>query len=331
MEAQNVNGLTYLEEEAYEENIERFVRPILKSNRSSGYFHSFDEKRIYYQSFIHPHPKAAIVISHGFCEFTAKFEELIYYFYQGGYSVYIFDYRGHGYSERSVKDRCLVHVSSYEEYVQDLNSFVTNIVRKSSSKEKLVLYGHSMGGAIAALYLEQYPKVFTCAILSTPMLQINMGGLPVVAELVLQMMKLLGKDKAYVMGHRAFDGIPDFEGSSCNSRARYDLIFNKRLKDENYQTYGASNGWALASIRAIRKLQKNARHVHTPILLFQARMDTTVKPGGQIRFVKHTKNTRLVIVPDSKHEIYNGSTQVVKDYVTQIFAYLDETLYKPNL
>lgn len=327
MKSLNGNSLTFIEEEKYEEKIEHLVRPILKSNKISGYFNSFDEKRIYYECIIHPHPKAAIVISHGFCEFTAKFEEVIFYFFQAGYSVFIFDYRGHGYSERLLEDKCMVHVSTYEEYVHDLNSFVTKIVQIKSPNQKLVLFGHSMGGTIAALYLEHFSKVFTCGILSTPMLQINMGILPVsMVELILQIMRLLGKNKAYVFGHRAFDGVSNFETSSCISKARYDHIFNKRLQDENYQTYGASNGWTLASIRAIRKLHRNARRIITPILLFQAKKDTTVKPEGQIRFAKNTINTQLVIVPDSKHEIYNGSTKMIEDYFSKILEFLNEIL-----
>ncbi len=87
--------------------------------------------------------------------------------------------------------------------------------------------------------------------------------------------------KNYVSGHGAFDGIPLFEASSCLSEARYKDIFTKRLQDKNYRTYGVSCAWTLASLRAVRKLNKNAKRVKTPVPLFQAGSDTTVKPGGQ--------------------------------------------------
>ena len=61
-------------------------------------------KELHYESYVNKDAKGVIVISHGFCEFTLKFEEVIFRFYEKGYSVYIIDHRGHGYSHRSVKD-----------------------------------------------------------------------------------------------------------------------------------------------------------------------------------------------------------------------------------
>ncbi len=43
---------------------------------------------------------------------------------------------------------------------------------------KLFLLAHSMGGAISARYLERWPDDIKAAVLSSPMLGINLGGLP---------------------------------------------------------------------------------------------------------------------------------------------------------
>jgi lysophospholipase len=82
----------------------------------------------------------------------------------------------------------------------------------------------------------------------------------------------------------------------------------------------------LASLRAVRKLHKNAKLVDTPVLLFQAGNDKTVKPGGQKRFAKKSKNTKLVVITDSKHEIYNGNDIIRKEYYHKIFSFLDKQL-----
>lgn len=319
------NDKIFLGEEDYMDKMERIVRPLLKMNCKTGYFTSFDGTRIFYECYEHPREKAAIVMSHGFCEFTKKFEEVIFYFFQAGYSVYIPDHRGHGYSQRSVRDGGKVHVRSYEEYVQDLHGFITDIVLQGAVHRKLVLYAHSMGGAIAALYLEQYPEVFSRAILSSPMLEIDFGIAPAwIVWLVMLFKKLTHSEEDYVWGHGAFDGIPQFETSSCLSEARYKDIFTKRLQDTNYQTYGASCAWTLASLRAVRELNRNARLVKTPTLLIQAGKDTTVRPGGQKKFARHSQNTRLVAIPASKHEIYNAGTAIREEYYHKIFSFLEE-------
>lgn len=313
----------FIGEEDYKEQMLLKVRPLLAEYRKSGYFDSFDGTKIYYEAYEHPQEKAAIVMSHGFCEFTKKFEEVIFYFLQEGYSVYIHDHRGHGYSQRNTIDRCKVHQQSYDEYVQDLHILITKIVRKEKKDRRLVLYGHSMGGAIAALYLEEHPEIFNCAILSSPMLEIDFGKTPpTIAWWVMLFKKFTHTEEEYVSGHGPFDGIPQFESSSCLSKARYEDIFSKRVQDEKYQTYGASHAWTLASIRAVRKLLKHAKNVKVPVLLFQAGKDTTVKAGGQLVFAKRSGNTRLVVITESKHEIYNADSKIREEYYAEIFAFL---------
>lgn len=317
----------FIGEEDYKEQMLQKVLPFLDKNRRTGCFKSFDGKKIFYEAYEHSQEKATIVMSHGFCEFTKKFEEVIFYFLQEGYSVYIHDHRGHGYSQRSVSDRGKVHQQSYADYVQDLHVLITEVVLKEKKDRKLILYGHSMGGAIGALYLEVHPEVFTCAVLSSPMLQIDFGKTPsIIAWWVMLFKKLTHAEEEYVSGHGAFDGIPLFETSSCLSKARYDDIFSKRVQDENYQTYGASCGWTLASIRAVRKIKKYAKQIKVPILLFQAGKDTTVKSGGQNKFASKSRNTRLVVIAESKHEIYNADSIIRKEYYAKIFTFFEKEL-----
>ncbi len=316
--------INFIEEENYYDTMINLVRPQLEHSKVSGLFKSFDEKEIYYEYYECQNEKGAIVISHGFCEFSVKFEEVIYYFHQIGYGVYILDHRGHGYSYRETKDLSMVHIRSYDEYVDDLHCFIKHFVIQPGKHRFMVLYGHSMGGAIAALYLERYTNIFDCAILSSPMLQMNFGKLPAgFARLILSIMKSLRSEKVYAIGQGTFDSIPLFESSSCLSKERYDYIFSKRMENERYQTYGASCGWAIESLKAINKLQKNAKVVKTPLLLFQAGKDSTVKAGGQRRFTKKTKNTLLVKIPGSKHEIYNASTDILSKYFEQIFSFME--------
>ena len=45
----------------------------------------------------------------------------------------------------------------------------------NSGEQKLFLFAHSMGGAIGADFLEEYPEYFNSAILSAPMFQVNTG------------------------------------------------------------------------------------------------------------------------------------------------------------
>ena len=163
-------------EEKYNEELTRCVLPFIRLNFEDGYMKSADGTRIHYGYVTTPVAKAAIVISHGFTECMPKYYEMIYYFAKAGYSVYMVEHRGHGFSDRSVSDMSMVTVNSFDDYVSDLDMFIREIVMKREGSRPLYLYGHSMGGAIAALYLEKHPEVFTKAVLSSPMIEMLYGN-----------------------------------------------------------------------------------------------------------------------------------------------------------
>ncbi|MFT3983870.1 MAG: alpha/beta hydrolase [Lachnospiraceae bacterium] len=317
------NGML-LGEEDYIEKMTYMVKPLLENNREEGYFPGFKGIMLHYEYYKNRNERAAIVVSHGFCEFAKKFEEVAYYFLQAGYSVYIPEHRGHGYSQRQVSDKGKVSVRSYEEYVRDLHAFITEVVLAERPDRTLVLYGHSMGGTIAALYLERYPKIFSRAVLSSPMMEIDLGRWPAPVVWVLMLLKkLLRSEEDYAPGNTAFTGIPDFEGSSCLSRARYEDIFRKRIQDDNYQTNGAACAWIWASLLAVRRAVKKARFVKTPVLLFIAQEDRLVKQKGQRTFAKKSPCTELAVIAGAKHEIYNAGEKERKEYYRQLFAFLE--------
>ena len=161
----------FIREKDFAETMEGKVLPFLKDKIEDGYIDTKDGLKLYYQKLVRPDEKASIVLCHGFCEFTLKYAETMYYFYEMGYSVFAIDHRGHGLSDRLVDGYSKVHVDHFEDYVNDFNDFVRQIVMPNSPSKHLILFAHSMGGGIGALYLEEYPDVFEKAILSSPMIK----------------------------------------------------------------------------------------------------------------------------------------------------------------
>src|SRR5262249_42047816 len=84
-----------------------------------------------------------------------------------GYAAYAFDMRGEG---RSSGAR--VEVDSFEDWVDDLALYVERVRAKEPGKP-IFVYGHSLGGAITALYgIEKHPDV-AGIILSAPALEVD--------------------------------------------------------------------------------------------------------------------------------------------------------------
>lgn len=313
-------------EEIYREKMQEGVEPLLHEIRQSGYFSREEENKIYYEKYLNPRAKKSIVLCHGFTENTEKYKEMIYYFYRENFNVFILDHQGHGKSYRKVEDYSITHVEDFMDYVEDLRMFMKRVVEPDSKNLSVILYAHSMGGAIGATYLEKYPGDFKKAIFSSPMFEIDSGRVPkCVGRLLAEFKILTGHKKDYLFVHSRFNEKEQFEDSCAISRVRYDYFFHKRLSNPEYQNYCASYSWFKQSILATKRLLRptNLARIQIPVLVFQAEKDSVVKARGQYQFAKGVKNATLVFVPDSKHEIFMANSDIITAYLNRMFQFIN--------
>lgn len=118
--------------------------------------------KIFFQKWIAPKAKAALVLVHGVGEHSGRYSNLLNALAGKGVSVFALDHRGHGKSEGKRG-----HVDSFMDYVYDLKLFV-EYVKDENKGLPLVLYGHSMGGIIAAKYALTYQNDPSMVVLSSP-------------------------------------------------------------------------------------------------------------------------------------------------------------------
>ncbi len=270
-------------------------------------------------------PRASITLVHGLDEFFGKYHEYIWYLTQAGYKVFFMEQRGHGYSGGKNIETDTVYIDSYDTYVNDLRSFVERVVLKGSRKMKRVLIAHSMGGAVAARFLELYPKYFSAAILSSPMLKMKADGMtpPVVAILkayaiVFCKMRKLAPKQTH------FNPNTEFEKSSALSRPRFEYQLKMRLKDEHYQTAGATFGWAFASLKVNKDIMKNTRTLTMPIYIMTAGNDHLIDPEGYQEFHRLVPGQKIYHYENSKHEIFNADEASRKAYFNDVLTILED-------
>lgn len=301
------------------------VHPWIINHVREGYLHSDDGLQIHYYKAIHPQEKAAVVMVHGFCEFFGKYHETAWKFYQAGYSIFFIELRGYGKSDRTYESSDhRVYVKDFREYENDLDALIHQVVIPQSLSKKYILYSHSMGGAVSALYLEDYPKIFRCAVLSSPMLQINYGKIPDGAVDIMGVYsKVRNMDFEYAPGQGPFDPNASYENSSAMDKDRYDYQMDQRIMDPDYQTWGGTYGWARAAQKACDRVFEHVRRIDTPILLCQAGNDRLVRLEGQNAFDKACDKVTLISFPDSKHELFNASDDIREKYYNSVISYFD--------
>lgn len=310
--------------------MEQTVEPCLALRRQELRLPREPGKNLYCVCYEADTPKGVILLSHGFTETAEKYLELIYYFVTHGYTVYQPEHCGHGRSYRLTEDLSLVYIDRYSRYVEDLLA-VADMAKEAHPQLPLYLFGHSMGGGIAAAALAERPELFQRAVLSSPMLRPLTGSTPwPVAKLLARLLSGMGKAKAYVPGGHPFDGKERFEDSASTCRERFDYYQKKRNAEPLFQTCAASCGWLNEMAKLSGYLMGKAwKQIKTPILLFQAGEDAYVSADLQDRFAEKVggagkTSVQKLRLEGTKHEIFNSGEQVLQVYWQQIFRFLAE-------
>lgn len=98
--------------------------------------------------------KGVVIICHGLGEHIQRYEYFAKELNVAGFAVYGIDHQGHGMSDG---DRC--YVKDFNDYVDDVLLFSERIRLEYNNQNcKLFLFGHSMGGLIAALAAQRADK-----------------------------------------------------------------------------------------------------------------------------------------------------------------------------
>jgi len=115
-----------------------------------------------------PDPRYVVLLCHGYGEHMGRYGHVAARFNADGAAVYGQDHRGHG---LSAGERVLM--IDAESLVEDFHA-LSDRVRHRHPGVPLVLIGHSMGGMLAARYVQRHGDELACAILSAPVLS---GGM----------------------------------------------------------------------------------------------------------------------------------------------------------
>ena len=315
-----------LDEENFASQMEEEAEPYLNRFKKTGMFGMRNE--LYYEIFPQHPNKGTVVICHGLMESSQKYHELIYYLLKAGFQAAVYDQRGHGRSARSGQSPDIVHIDSFDEYTDDLHSFITQIIDDEmvTPADRLFIFGHSFGGAVAAKYLEVYPVSFFRAILNCPMFEIDFGSFPSPALMALEtLMITLRQGNRRCIGQRPFDRRPNPARSGGRSESRYFYYHDIRVRNKEYQTSGFDYYWAReitkAGINICRSIQ--VQKIRSDVLVIMAGQDNIAGRQAQEAFISKLKYGAAVLIPESRHETYTDHNNVLASYLSLVMSWLE--------
>ncbi len=287
-----------------------------------GHFQGVDGLALRYSVHRASPSRGAVVLVPGRTEAMMKWAEVIDDLVANGYSAYALDVRGQGASDRMLPNRDKGYVRAFDDYVTDLATFVRTVVRKDEPRNVFVL-AHSMGGAIATLFLDEHPDLVTAVVLSSPMLEIHTGGFPapVASSLGLTACSM-GDGTDYAIGYGDFTEETDFAKSSVtSSQPRWAWKVGLYRDHPSIRLGGVTWRWLCEALNASSRATTLGRFATVPTLLLQAGADTVVKPGSQDRYCTESPSCQKSVFPNAKHELLNETDAIRNDALSQVLKF----------
>ena len=311
----------------YKSVIEDTVFPDLESRKENHILYGKDHLPLFCSVFHADDPCGTVLVLHGFTENVYKYSELIFSLVRNHLNVIAYDQRGHGRSGRApgLSHPCVTHVDRFDDYVDDLGIVCDMLL--SGLPRPWTIFAHSMGGAVAALFLERRHDIFSAASLCAPMIAPATGGIPAsVASAICRFFCYVGCGKKHPFFMKLYSGPEDFESSCATDPARFNWYDGIKASCPEFQNSVPSYRWTLESISVTRRVLAPGapESINCPVQLSTADRDYSVMPYPQKQFIDRVANGKHVFVKDSRHEIFRSQNPVFFPWWHSVLSFLKE-------
>ncbi len=297
------------------------VSPFMESTVAVyGQFDGVGSITLEYAKFPNDTSNNTIVIVNGLRETFTKYAEIIYDFHSLGFSVYTYDHRGQGQSQRLLENSKKSYIDFFDNFASDLHTFLFDVVLPENRQGNVFLLGHSMGGAIVSLYLEKYNHDhIRGAILSSPMLGIQTPYYDWVSTGLTSVNVYFGQREEYAVGQEDNKPLGSYmENRLTTSLDRFEKIKSLKKTFPGHFLGGVTYGWLEESYFAMEYIRQNSGRIYVPILLLQAGQDSLVTLDAQFDFCRNVMKCYLQRFKDAKHEILQEVDPIRDEAFNQI-------------
>ena len=248
--------------------------------------------------------RGSVILSPGRTEPIEKYFEVVEDLLSRGFAVLVHDWRGQGLSARMAKDPLAGHAGSWRVFLSDFNRMVSAF--EARLPKPWVGMGHSMGGGLTALLLAEGEARFAAAVLSAPMLGVNLGRVtPRSATALARFMTWIGRGHEYAAP--AIDPFSEtFDGNVLtHDQRRYDLFKTQLHAKPDLRISGPTFGWLLFALTLCERVRRSKRieQLGIPLTIVVAEQEKLCSNAAAKAVARRAPQGKWIEVAGSFHEI----------------------------
>ncbi len=282
-------------------------------------------------------PDAIIMCLPGNGEMGEKYFEAAKNFIDHNLGMHVIDWYGQGGSGRFLNNPQKRHSGPFEEYISDLNHYITRYIQsdKNIKNVPLVMLAHSMGGNIGLRYLHQYPNIFATAIFTAPMIGIHAAEfLP--AGMRSSISRFLNKaaSENYVMGGSDWNfhkqDLSKFILSS--DPVRSNVTNQWLLKNPVLQVGNVTYGWVHHALESCAVLynKETLGAIQTHCLIAIAENEALVDNNAIYKATALMPHAKLLELEGAQHEILMEKDKIRELFLESFYKHIKENTKKSS-
>jgi alpha-beta hydrolase superfamily lysophospholipase len=258
-----------------------------EARREDGSVHARDGTRLWWQRYVPESPCGSVAVLHGGGDHSGRYAGVTRALVRAGFSVALLDFRGHG---RSAGRRW--HVSSFRDYVDDLDAFMGRVREADGGGSPFVL-AHSQGALVAIQWALVGRRDVSGFVLSSPYLRLALKP---------PLLKLLS---AQVVG-RVIPWLPVKTGLRVVDLTS-DVEMQRWTDADPLYGRATTPSWFNASLSAQQDAVSRAREFDYPLLVLAAGADRIADVAATREFVASAGcvDKELRVYDRMQHEIFN--------------------------
>jgi len=253
-----------------------------------------------------PGRKGTLCVFQGRAEFIEKYFEVVQDARERGFAVATLDWRGQGLSQHALRDKRKGHIEDFAEYEIDLDTFMKEVVLPDCPPPFFAL-GHSMGASILIRAAAKNRRWFDRIVLSTPMIGLNLVGMPRLARASIRTMRLMGLGTSYIPGGGASAiASQPFAGNPLTSDpVRYARMGAVIEAEPGLGLGSPTVAWTAAAFHVMNDFADPAyaAKIRQPLLIIAAGQDWIVSTPAIEQFALRLRAGAHLVVPGARHEI----------------------------